>query len=216
MPKDLDLVVLDATDTAIVSTPREGRADGTSRERIGLAPIWTAGAVLHRIVGAADAWLGARSWDEALAWAVATASERGARVRSLQAWGHGGWGFMRIGESRLDERALGTDHELAPRVDALRDRLSGSDALVWFRCCSAFGHGSGRRFACLAAERLRARVAGHTHIIGFFQSGTHSVRPGAVAGWDPGEGLRGDRALKSSPFAPNTVTCLRCALPRGY
>src|SRR5262249_37394608 len=97
---------------------------------------------------------------------------------------------------------------------------SGPEALVWFRCCSAFGYDAGCAFAADAADRLCARTAGHTHIIGFFQSGTHSVRPGAKSSWDPAEGVRweGGRAagaLGSSAFAPNTITCLRPSLPAG-
>src|SRR5690606_32670414 len=100
-----------------------------------------------------------------------------------------------------------------------RDSLAGPDALFWLRCCSAFGH-TGRLFARAAADRLGCRVAGHTHIIGFFQSGTHSVAPGEEPGWDPREGVRfrdgsPAGALGSAPGAPNTISCLTLGLPAG-
>jgi hypothetical protein len=126
---------------------------------------------------------------------------------------------MQIGATSLRSDALRTSDSLASSVDALRDALAGPDALVWLRCCSAFGH-HGREFARRLADRLGCRVAGHTHIIGFFQSGTHSLAPGALPAWDLAEGVRFDAgkaigALGSSPRAPNTITCLARDLPRG-
>src|SRR5204863_3655525 len=114
------LVVFDATDVGFgVVRAREPSFDGTARAHVGLAPIWMAGARLHRGGGAADAWLGARSWDEALAWAADVATKRDRAIRSLQFWGHGGWGVMWLGGDRLDASALGREHRLAPRLDAV-------------------------------------------------------------------------------------------------
>jgi hypothetical protein len=126
---------------------------------------------------------------------------------------------MRLGETRFDEGSLRVGHELGPLVDGLRTRLAGPDAVVWFRCCSAFGATAGRRFAGAAARRLGCRVAGHTYIIGPFQSGTHAVRPGEEPAWDPAEGVKIDAegqaigAKWSGPFEPATVSCLRLGLP---
>jgi hypothetical protein len=63
---------------------------------------------------------------------------------SIQVWGHGGWGWMQLGQMRLDSHALGPRHELAPMLGALRGCLTGPDALFWLRCCSAFGHSGWR------------------------------------------------------------------------
>ncbi|KYF54401.1 hypothetical protein BE08_40405, partial [Sorangium cellulosum] len=187
---------------------------------IGLTPIWRAGALLHRMTGAADAWEQASSWAEALGWAARTARERGRKIRSLQVWGHGGWGYMRIGKTRLDEAALLPGSPLDGAIAALKGELAGPDALVWLRCCSAFGH-TGQAFARALADRLGCRVAGHTYIIAFYQSGAHSLRPGEAPGWDPREGVRFSGgapagALWSSRTAPNTVSCLTADLPPGY
>lgn len=126
---------------------------------------------------------------------------------------------MQLGKTRLDGDALRPNHELAPALDALRGCLAGPDALFWLRCCSAFGH-TGRSFAQDLAARLGCKVAGHTHIIGFWQSGTHSLRPGEAPGWDPREGVRfqgraATAALWSSVDAPNTLSCLSMGLPEG-
>jgi hypothetical protein len=135
---------------------------------------------------------------------------------------------MYIGRSALDEAALQGAGEFGTLLRDFGASLNGPEALVWFRCCSAFG-ASGRSFAVAAAERLRCRVAGHTHIIGFFQSGTHSLRPGERPTWAEAEGVhfqaisegganttrRALGALKSSPFRPNTITCLQPDLPDG-
>lgn len=236
MGAPLRLVLFDATDIGVGRFRRgrgprgpaeRGRAagaparpDGAAGTAIGLTPIWAAGALLHRVAGAADAQRAVTSWGEALAWAVRTARERGRKIASLQAWGHGGWGYMRLGTSRLDEAALRPDAALAGALAAFRDELVGPDALVWLRCCSAFGH-TGRSFARALADRLGCRVASHTYIIGLYQSGTHSLRPGETPGWDPREGVRFHNgapvgAKGSSPAEPNTVSCFTLDLPRGY
>ena len=210
-------MVFDATDRGI-KLPSVG-SDGTSSGRVGLTPVWWVGARLHRVTARADAVLGARSWDEALRWAVRVSQERGGtKIASLQAWGHGGWGFMTIGDGRLDASALEPEHALALALDALRAALAGPHALVWLRCCSAFGH-HGRHFAAALARRLGCTVAGHTHVIGFLQSGLHVLAPGEEPAWDPREGvLERDGvptcALGSSVRAPSTVTALRATLPR--
>ncbi|AUX46225.1 hypothetical protein SOCE26_077300 [Sorangium cellulosum] len=233
----LRLVLFDATDVGRgsglwVSGPRRrgegarGAAgepadpNGTAGASFGLSPVWRAGAALHRATGAADASLAATSWADGLAWAAHTARESGRKIASLQAWGHGGWGFMGLGETRLDEDALRPGSPLDATLTALRGELAGPEAVVWLRCCSAFGH-TGRDFARALADRLGCRVAGHTHIIGFYQSGTHSLRPGEAPGWDPHEGVRFSGgspagATWSSRTAPNTVTCLARDLPRGF
>jgi hypothetical protein len=225
MDAPLRLVIFDRTDTRplrswIGARLAPGpRTDGTSGVSPGLSPVWRLGTLLHRLTGAADATLAASSWAEALAWAAAISEEKRRPIGSLQVWGHGGWGFMRLGATQLDEAALRPAHPLAAPLDSLREHLAGPEALVWFRCCSTFGALAGRRFAARAASRLGCRVAGHTFIIGAFQSGTHVLRPGEHATWDEGEGVQRDAAGKavearwSGPSEPGTVSCLALDLP---
>jgi len=224
-PRPLRLVVFDATDTPRAARERRhARAaspDGRAMGSPGLSPIWRAGTLLHRLAWAADASLGATSWPEALAWAATIAADRGRPIGSLQVWGHGGWGSMAIGATALDSDALRRGHALEAPLDAFKGALEGPESLFWLRCCSAFGHSTGQQFAEALALRLGCRVAGHTHIIGFFQSGTHSLRPGAKAAWDAEEGVKKSggqaiSALTSAPDAPNTVSCLALGLPEDY
>jgi hypothetical protein len=216
----LRLVVFDATDTRPVAVPRVERGtDGTARGTGGLTRFWKAGALIHRVVRYASATHGVTTWKEAFEWAVRESQVRGAPIAELQAWGHGGWGYMGMGSTRLDAEAL-KSAELAPSIDALSKAMDRS-GLVWLRCCSAFG-GEGREFAPRLAERLGVRVAGHTFIIGVLQSGTHSLMPDERAGWSTAEGIERDPrsglncARLSSPGAPNTLSCFRLGLPRGW
>jgi hypothetical protein len=221
----MKLVVYDATDTKRVLLPRiTRRADGAAEGTGGLTRFWRIGAGLHWGIGRASATLGARSWIEALAWAADFE-----RIDELQVWGHGGWGYMDLGGERLDvETANGA---LSGSIDRLRLALSPvgaprsnsqRDPLVWLRCCSAFGTRLGHSFARELASRLGARVAGHTHIIGVWQSGTHSVAPGEAPAWDADEGVERDAsgaptgAAVSSAHAPRTIHCLRPGLPQGW
>lgn len=215
----LRLVVFDRTDAFLPATRvATGYAeDGTARGRFGLAPWWRIGGGLHalarRAQGAPVAVRGVSSWPEAVAFAADASRTRGLPIAELQAWGHGGWGFMDLGSTRLDRERLS-------ELDALRGLLA-PDALVWLRCCSAFGAPRGRAFARALADRLEARVAGHTYVIGALQSGTHSVVPGEAPSWPEDEGLVvRDRvavaAKGSGPREPRTIGCLRLDLPPGW
>ena len=216
----LRLIIYDATDTAPVAVPRiVRRPDGAAEGTGGLTRFWRMGAGLHRGIGRASAALGAGSWREALTWAADTATREGTQVSELQLWGHGGWGYMGMGDERLD---LTTAAGPLEAETAALARVLAPGALVWFRCCSAFGTADGQTFAAGMAERLRARVAGHSYIIGIWQSGTHSVAPGEAATWDPDEGVlhgAGGAAIGadvSSMNAPRTLHCFRPGLPAGW
>jgi hypothetical protein len=177
---------------------------------------WRAGTLLYRARGAIDASFGARSFAEALAWLAHF--ER--PVGELQFWGHGKWGRILIHEESLDRSALGQTHPLRPKLEALRERLAPG-ALIWFRTCETLGAHAGQDFARALGDFSGARVAGHTFVIGYYQSGLHELAPGATPAWDPGEGLaagsptRPERALASGPGLPNTITCLQARLPRA-
>ncbi|MCA9489590.1 MAG: hypothetical protein KC621_06690, partial [Myxococcales bacterium] len=80
----------------------------------------------------------------------------------------------------------------------------------------------GRRFARDFADHQGVAVAGHTYVIGPFQSGLHLLRPGAEPHWTPDEGLcegtpsRPIRARWSRWSEPHTITCLHGAVPPGW
>jgi hypothetical protein len=177
-----------------------------------LSPVWRTGCTLYRRLGRVDATHGVASWDEALAWLAAQRTP----ITELQYWGHGKWGCALVDGDALDASAI-----TRGRLDALREQLA-SDALVWFRTCETFGARRGIDFAERLADFLGARVAGHTHVIGFHQSGLHGLEPGCRARWSAEEGLvEGTvddprRAKWSAPWAPHTITCLAGRVPAAW
>jgi hypothetical protein len=201
----LRLVLFDATQLS-----RPPRALGAS---------WRAGALLYRTMGHVDATYGARSFAEGLEWVARTAKER--PIRELQYWGHGKWGRILIDRESLDRGALSPEHPLRPKLEAVRERLAPG-ALVWFRTCETLGARAGQDFARAFGDFSGASVAGHTYVIGYFQSGLHVLAPGASPAWTEAEGLRTGTpeaptsALESGPTQPNTVTCFTHRVPASY
>ena len=184
--------------------------------RLPLSLAWDAGQALYRHLGRLDGALGASSWAEALDWLAAAE----APISEVQFWGHGRWGLALIGRDPLTRRALSPGHPLHPRLRAARERLA-PDALWWFRTCETFGARPGHVFARAFTELMGCRAAGHTYVIGLWQSGLHGLLPGETPRWSPDEGLAlGDgehpkRALISTPWAPNTIHFLRGDIPTG-
>jgi hypothetical protein len=184
------------------------------RDAGGLSRAWSAGSLLYRGLRRFDATRGVTSWDEALDW-LATLPEA---IHELQYWGHGKWGSALVGDDVLDAGSLTTRRR---RLEAVRERLA-PDALVWFRTCETFGAERGIDFAERLADFLGTRVAGHTYVIHFHQSGLHGLAPGMRAHWAAGEGLlegspaAPKRARSSTPWAPRTITCLAGRVPERW
>lgn len=186
----------------------------------GLTSSWIVGGALYRGLGRIDASYGASSWEDALAWLCSVEPAR--RIDEIQFWGHGKWGRALIARDVLDvDAVLDSRHSRHEDLRALRARLSGRDALWWFRTCETFGREAGQRFATSWARFFDCRVAGHTYVIGPWQSGLHSLRPGQLPTWSVREGLPDDveeprYALMSAPGEPNTVTCLHGRIPDRF
>jgi hypothetical protein len=180
----------------------------------GLSRAWAAGSVLYRGLRRIDAVRGVDSWDEALGW-LATLPDP---IDELQYWGHGKWGCALVADDVLDVRSLVTRRA---QLEAVRERLA-PDALVWFRTCETFGARRGIELAERLADFLGARVAGHTSVIHFHQSGLHGLAPGMRAPWAADEGLvegtadAPQRARSSAPWAPHTITCLAGRVPERW
>ena len=171
-----------------------------------LTGAWWAGVLLYRRLERIDGAHGAASWGEALDWLL-----RHGSIAEVQFWGHGNPGLARFEREELDAGALSPGHVHHRRLVALRERLAPG-ALIWLRCCEAFGARRGMDFAERLADFFGVRVAGHTYIIGFNQSGLRGLSPGARADWSPDEGV----GSRSHPFAPRTITCLHGAVPPGW
>jgi hypothetical protein len=186
----------------------------------GLSRAWWLGHGLYSALGRLDGALGAASWAEALDWLADHQQER--RIAEIQFWGHGRWGNARIGEEVLDRRALAPAHPHHDRLRRIAGRiLPGAEGLWWFRTCETFGRPVGHDFARAWSRFLGCRAAGHTYVIGVWQSGLHSLLPGEEPTWSTEEGLPPGEpapafALSSRPGAPNTITCLHGRVPGGF
>jgi hypothetical protein len=182
-----------------------------------LSRVWAGGASLFRGARRIDAAYGAGDWDGALRWL----GELREPIDELQYWGHGKWGGAFVDNDVLDASALAPGNARRPLLEAVRERLA-PDALVWFRTCETFGARRGLDFAERLADFLGTRVAGHTYVIHFHQSGLHGLAPGERAHWSAEEGLvegTADdprRARRSAPWAPRTVTCFARAVPEPW
>jgi len=195
--------------------------DRTQEERSpkALGWSWRYGTLLYRAIGRVDGAFGARSLSEMWHW-LAT-HERDRQIAELQFWGHGKWGRFFVAEHSLGSELLTASHAQHAAFLRFRERLT-ADALIWFRTCETLGAQAGRDFAARLGDATGARVAGHTFVIGFFQSGLHCLAPGAATQWAIDEGLqRGTpssplKALTSHPGAPNTITCFDGAVPAGF
>lgn len=169
-----------------------------------LSIFWRNGVSLYRRLGRIDAFHGVGNWRDAFAWLRSLD-----RIDELQYWGHGKWGLAYAGDDVWDA-STEVDLPLA------------NDALIWFRTCETFGARAGHYFAEKLANTTGARVAGHTHIIGVNQSGLHGLVPGALPDWSVDEGLsRGtpdapERARRSAPWRPHTITCMTPHVPDAW
>ena len=185
------------------------------RERGRISPIWSLGARFYERLGRIDAATGVSSWSEAFDW-LASHDEP---IEEIQYWGHGKWGRALVDDDVFDATAITGAHRRA--LESVRERLA-PDALVWFRTCETFGAHAGHDFAQRLADFLGARVAGHTYVIAFHQSGLHGLAPGMRPDWSVDEGLLEgtahdpQRARWSKPWSPNTVTALTGRVPARY
>ena len=122
----------------------------------------------------------------------------------------------------LDASALRPDHPLNPKLAAIKARLTGPGALWWFRTCETFGADAGHEFARAWSSFFDCRAAGHTYVIGPWQSGLHTLRPGQQPDWSVSEALiegtpaDPKRAAWSTPREPNTISFLHNTIPPGY
>ncbi len=186
---------------------------------LGLSNVWSVGGFVYAGLGRIDAARGVSSWAEALEWVVEHAQATGRPLEEVQYWGHGRRGGALIANDVLDLASLRGTH--LERVRALRACFASESRGWWFRTCETVGGTAGHAFARAWSDLLDQRVAGHTHVIGFWQSGLHTVRPGEAPSWSVTEGLRDahdetEVALGSSPLRPHTIHCLQGTIPRGW
>jgi hypothetical protein len=176
------------------------------------------GGHLYAVLGRLDGWAGFSSWGDALGWLAEFRAPE--PIEQIQFWGHGKWGRALIGDDVLDASSLRDPSPLAAPLSRIRERLAGSDSLWWFRTCETFGADTGLAFARAWTRFFGCRAAGHTPIIGVWQSGLHCLGPDEEPTWSAEEGLLAGtaaapkRAIVSRPWLPRTITCFHGELPR--
>jgi hypothetical protein len=187
--------------------------------RPGLSDAWYAGGMLYRALGRFDHARGVRSWSEALTWLSEVDPDR--PIAEIQYWGHGNWGRVLVDGERLDASAVEAGHAHRPALERIRARMR-PEAQWWFRTCEAFGGDAGHRFARAWTRFFERPAAGHTFIIGYWQSGLHRLGVGERPSWPAEEGLAEGsaadpvRARWSKPWLPHTISCLRGRIPVGW
>lgn len=189
-----------------------------TEENFLLGASWWWGAKLYRARGDVDAYKGVRSFEEMVRWLLSLNTD----LSEVQFWGHGWFGFFAIAKRWISARVLDPkdDRGLYPLLVDLRSRFVGDDALWWFRTCSTFGGEMGHEFAKEWANFFEMTVAGHTHIIGPWQSGLHTLGVDEEPGWDAREGWTGSpskpKGKHSFPWVPNTIFATQGDIPAGW
>lgn len=176
-----------------------------------LAASWYWAAKYYLARGAFDASVGVESLPEMLRWLVGLDE----KLDEIQLWCHGNYGYYILNRKWHDASELRN----IPLFDELRHRM-WNGSLWWFRTCSTFGGVLGQKFATEWARYFQCRVAGHTYIIGPWQSGLHSLLPGEEPSWSPDEGWYGSpsqvKGKTSFPWEPNTIFCAQTKIPERW
>lgn len=188
--------------------------DSTDWAGNSLTKSWFAGGKLYKFFRALDVVKPVTSWKEAFSWLNTV--DPGKKIDMWQFWGHGSPAKVYVNGGSVGLDLLAQNHEFHADLVALKARLH-PQSLVWFRSCETFNGPNGKKFAKDLADFLGCTVAAHTFIIGPFQSGLHSVRPGQEPSWPDGEGCDANgRGQVSMPWYTNTVTCLTGNVPKGW
>lgn len=192
----------------------------TSRLGLGLTHSWIAGGILYKTLGRFQHTYAAQSWEEALDWIADIEKDR--PICEIQFWGHGKWGQAQIDGQPLNAHATVPGHHLYKRLHRVKERMSGPDALWWFRTCETFGCEAGHDFAQRWSNFFGCTSAGHTYIIGPWQSGLHTLKPGDTPTWSLEEGLKRGTPAKpqeahwSTASTPRTISCLHSRIPQTW
>jgi hypothetical protein len=179
------------------------KSPGPGLGQWGLKLSWVVGCWLFKLFGKIDAYYGAESWADALAWLTAQKKP----LLHIQYWGHGSQGLVYLAGKYAHASTF------APLASSVTP-----ESVIWFRTCSTFGGPAGYNFSQQLSGLLNCTVAGHTRIIGPLQGGLHTRKPFTPASWPVDE-----MELVAKSWLPvwarwgnNTVTCLSANIPKGW
>jgi hypothetical protein len=168
-----------------------------------LKTSWFLGCWIQKLFGKVDAYFGASSWEEALAWLAG----RPGTLTSIQYWGHGSPGKVWLAQALLSPEKL---------ITILKPKVSPTSVL-WWRTCSTFGGIGGHEISKKLADGLNCIVAGHTRIIGPVQGGLHTRKPQTQPSWPITEGEPPKSWWPSHlSWGPNSIFCLTTKIPDGW
>lgn len=167
-----------------------------------LMASWAVGCWLQKLFGLVDDFHGASSWEDALTWL----DTRPGKLTSVQYWGHGSPGGVWLADEPMPFHRL---------VATLQTKLDPR-SIVWFRTCSTFQGDVGWAYSKGLADGLGCVVAGHTRIIGLWQSGLHTRRLGQPPSWPMNEGESTFPLAHLLPMGNNCIFCLVTRIPDGW
>jgi hypothetical protein len=139
-----------------------------------LSPVWKLGAWLYCLFGLADLYVHAKTVEE-----LVQKLPDSEKIFELQFWCHGAPGGIGWNRQFCNENSL-----------LFAKPLTIPNGLVWFRACSVVAGHPGREFVRVLGNKLQARIAAHTHIIGQWgmQSGLRVYDPqNPRMDWSPWE-----------------------------
>lgn len=175
-----------------------------------LTYTWMYGTRLFKTFNSLDMAKGVASWDEALDFLLE--QSKTVEISGVQFWGHGARGLAAIGTEALNKKAA---TKRKAKLAELGSKMS-PDAYWWWRTCGTYGGEKGQEFAKHFTDLLGRKTAGHTHIIGFWQSGGYTIRPGEEPHWSDVEGFGEDGMVWSNWDKPNTIVAMQIKLPKSW
>lgn len=185
-----------------------------------LVSSWWAGGHVYKFFRKIDICKGVESWEEALDWMLSLDSTK--KISMIQFWGHGSPGNVFINGDAINTNVLRSNHPLHLKFQALKKKLT-DQSVIWFRSCTVFQGSKGSFFAKRWAQFFNCKIAGHTFVVGPWQSGLHTLVPDQEPYWpldegvaEEGKGWNGSASQMSGPFQTNTIFCLRGDIPTQW
>ena len=205
-----NLVVYDETTPSAASIPADAQVWDDKAKIISFlgyqdycrAFWWRTPRILEMAHTQANLVMGASNWDDAITKiidACTSIKRNGKPLGVIQFWGHGMPGVPMMGEHRLSYPAFkDNSSSLYARLCQMRDLISPATYL-WFRCSSFFSGEMGRNAVEHFTNFFRCKLVGHTHKIGFIQSGCYVVDIKDKPRWPVTD------AAQSFFYEPNTI-----------